>query len=117
MSFGAKSAFAPEPGFTDIVYRLLAGTKLVAVAKTNGKPRPVGVKGVFDRIGMCCLLRKYKEGLAAHFGTQGEFGTGTGGGVPAPVLVLQTRPGEETRICPAMGGCMQRFQRNAAGSH
>jgi len=70
------SGFLPV---SDVVYRLLAGTKLVAVAKTNGKPRPVGVKGVFDRIGMCCLLRKYKEGLAAHFGSQGEFGTGIGG--------------------------------------
>ena len=32
------------------LYSLLAGSKLVALEKDDGKPRPVGITGVFHRI-------------------------------------------------------------------
>ena len=62
------------------VYTLLAGAKLVALAKPDSdKPRPVGVTGVLHRLGMGALLRDYADILATYFGDQKEFGTGIPG--------------------------------------
>ena len=47
--------------------------------KPSGDPRPVGVRGVFDRLGMRTLLQVYSKPIADYFGNRGEFGCGIPG--------------------------------------
>jgi hypothetical protein len=62
------------------VFTHLASSKLVALKKPDSdKPRPVGVTGVFHRLGLSALLKAHKEPLAAYFGSKGEYGTGISG--------------------------------------
>jgi hypothetical protein len=67
---------------TQEIYTILAGAKLVALAKPGtDKPRPVGITGVLHRLGMGALLREdcHSGPLARHFADQKEFGTGVPG--------------------------------------
>ena len=67
---------------TQEIYTILAGAKLVALAKPGtDKPRPVGITGVLHRLGMGALLREdcHSEPLSRHFADQKEFGTGVPG--------------------------------------
>ena len=58
----------------------LASSKLAALEKPGSeKPRPVGITGVFHRLGLSALIRQHREFLAAEFGLKGEFGTGIPG--------------------------------------
>jgi hypothetical protein len=62
------------------VFTHLVSSKLVALKKPDSeKPRPVGVTGVFHRLGLSALLKAHKEELAAYFGNKGECGTGVAG--------------------------------------
>ena len=62
------------------VFTHLVSSKLVALKKPDSdKPRPVGVTGVFYRLGLSALLKAHKEALAACFGNKGEHGTGISG--------------------------------------
>ena len=44
-----------------------------------GDPRPVGVRGVFDRIGQRTLLQQYGEDISNYFVEKGEYGAGVRG--------------------------------------
>jgi hypothetical protein len=62
------------------VFTHLVSSKLVVLKKPDSeKPRPVGVTGVFHRLGLSALLKARKEELAAYFGNQGECGAGIAG--------------------------------------
>jgi len=62
------------------LYLTLSGSKVAALAKPGtDAPRPVGIRGVFDRIGMRTLLKCQQADIAAHFDSQGEFGCGIEG--------------------------------------
>ena len=63
------------------LYLTLSGSKIATLAKPGtDAPRPVGIRGVFDRIGMRTLLKCQQADIAAHFGcSQGEFGCGIEG--------------------------------------
>ena len=75
-SVAFASAFLPV---TPELYLALAGSKLAAVAKPSGDPRPVGIRGVFDRIGQRTLLQADGVAIAQHFASQNEFGSGVQG--------------------------------------
>ena len=62
------------------LYLTMSGSKIAAIAKPGrDDPRPVGIRGVFDRIGMRTLLKCQQGDIAEHFGSQGEFGCGIEG--------------------------------------
>jgi len=58
----------------------MSGSKITAIVKLGrDDPRSVGIRGVFDRIGMRTLLKCQQGDIAEHFGSQGEFGCGIEG--------------------------------------
>ena len=60
-------------------YSQLASSRLVALAKPDSdKPRPVGITGVFHRLGMKALLMAPAEDLGAYFSDLRKYGTGVG---------------------------------------
>jgi hypothetical protein len=53
----------------------LASSKLAALEKPGSdKPRPVGITGVFHRLGLSALTRQHRGHLAAEFGLKAQGG-------------------------------------------
>ena len=78
-AFSTAFALGTLPVSQD-VKSFLASSKLAALEKPGSdKPRPVGITGVFHRLGLSALIRQHREYLAAEFGLKGEFGTGIPG--------------------------------------
>ena len=95
----------------------LANSKLVALKKPGSdKPRPVGVTGVFHRLGLSALLKAHKEALAAHFGNKGEHGAGISGACQVLAWVFRLAP-EKCPLGMVMAAAMADGNGNNEGSN
>jgi len=97
-------------GFSQDAYDALSWGRLVAPAKKDGTPRPVGIGGVFRRGGARALLAASKSDLRSFYQKRGQQACGTRGAAEklAAMRRLRLQMGDKSGLARVLGVCDER---------